>query len=271
MNHLLRELAPISEAAWGEIDEEATRTLKHFLTARRLVDFAGPGGYEQSVAAGAHVTASPGAPTGISARLRDVQPLVEYRTEFSLERAQLEDIDRGASDADLDPVRDAARRIALAEDDAVFLGNAGVGITGIAPASTHPHIPIGDNYRDYPSKIARAVAELRAIGVAGPYAVALGPRCYTGVIETTEMGGYPLFEHLRLIANGPVLWAPAVDGAVVLSTRRRLRADRRAGRFHRLPRPRRRASSSLSGGVLHVSGVHARGRRTSRLRVSRTG
>ena len=60
---------------------------------------------------------------------------------------------------------------------------------------------------------------LQTSGVAGPYAVALGPRCYTGVIETTEMGGYPVLEHLRLITGGPVLWAPGVDGAVVLSTR----------------------------------------------------
>ena len=39
------------------------------------------------------------------------------------------------------------------------------------------------------------------------------------MIESTEMGGYPVLEHLRLIAGGPVLWAPAVDGAVVMSTR----------------------------------------------------
>ena len=38
MNHLLRELAPVPSAAWEQIDEEATRTLRHFLTARRLVD-----------------------------------------------------------------------------------------------------------------------------------------------------------------------------------------------------------------------------------------
>ena len=60
---------------------------------------------------------------------------------------------------------------------------------------------------------------LQTSGVAGPYAVALGPRCYTGVVETTEMGGYPVLERLRLITGGTVLWAPGVDGAVVLSTR----------------------------------------------------
>ena len=60
---------------------------------------------------------------------------------------------------------------------------------------------------------------LKAAGIGGPYAIALGPRCYEGVIETTEKGGYPLLEHLGLILGGPVIWAPAVDGAIVLSQR----------------------------------------------------
>ncbi len=44
MNHLYRELAPISDAAWQEIEKEATRTLKTTLAARKLVDFVGPQG-----------------------------------------------------------------------------------------------------------------------------------------------------------------------------------------------------------------------------------
>ena len=53
----------------------------------------------------------------------------------------------------------------------------------------------------------------------GPTRIALGSRGFTGVTETTEHGGYPVFEHLRQILGGPVVWAPAVDGAVVLSQR----------------------------------------------------
>jgi uncharacterized linocin/CFP29 family protein len=78
---------------------------------------------------------------------------------------------------------------------------------------------LSDNYSEYPGMVARAVAILQREGVTGPYSIALGPRCYTGVIETTEHGGYPLLEHIRLILGGPALWAPAVDGAIVLSTR----------------------------------------------------
>jgi uncharacterized linocin/CFP29 family protein len=219
MNHLLRDLAPVPSGAWEQIEEEATRTLRHFLTARRLVDVDGPHGWTKEAVTRGRAEEVSDAPAGIQARLRAVRPLLEYRAEFWMERAELDAIERGALDADLDPVRDAARRLSLAEDSAVFHGHVSAGIDGIADASPHQKIAISDDYRDYPGSVARAVAMLQTSGVAGPYAVALGPRCYTGVVETTEMGGFPVLEHLRLITGGPVLWAPGVDGAVVLSTR----------------------------------------------------
>ncbi len=92
-------------------------------------------------------------------------------------------------------------------------------IAGIIPSSPHPAVTIGDDYGRYPEHVAHAVALLRAADIDGPYAVALGSRCFTGVTETTEHGGYPVFHHLREILGGPVVWAPAVDGAVVLSQR----------------------------------------------------
>ena len=90
---------------------------------------------------------------------------------------------------------------------------------GIVETSTHEPIEITTEYDQYPTFVAKAVDTLRRAGVDGPYAILLGPRCWTGVIESTQHGGYPILEHLRLISEGPVLWAPAVDGALVVSLR----------------------------------------------------
>ena len=46
MNTLYRELAPISDAAWAQIEDEASRTLKRHLAARGVVDVVGPHGFE---------------------------------------------------------------------------------------------------------------------------------------------------------------------------------------------------------------------------------
>lgn len=220
MNHLLRDLAPISDEAWEQIDEEARRSLKHNLAARRLVGFAGPLGWEASSADLGRVERLKAGPVaGVDAARRRVLPLVELRTSFSLSRSELEDAERGAADIDLSAVIKASKAAALAEDHAIFNGYAGGGITGLGQASPHKAITISDNYSAYPTQVAKAVEVLRSADIAGPYGIAMGTRCYTGVIETTEHGGYPVFEHLRQILGGSVVWAPAVDGAIVLSER----------------------------------------------------
>jgi uncharacterized linocin/CFP29 family protein len=220
VNHLLRELAPVSGEAWAAIDEEASRTLRHFLAARKVVDFSGPHGWEHSAETLGRVDALDEAPAdGVDAAIRRMQPLAELRTPFELSRRELEAIDRGSRDYDLQVVIDAARQAAMAEDAAVFHGYDAAGISGISQATPHAPVVIGDDYNQYPGTVARAVATLQAASIGGPFAVALGPRCYTGVIETTEHGGYPVLEHIRLILGGPVVWAPAVDGAIVVSLR----------------------------------------------------
>ena len=219
MSHLHRELAPISENAWNEIDKEASRTLRSFLTARRIVDFSGPHGWDHAAQGLGRLERIEGPVDGVEAGVRVVQPLVELRHTFSLDRSDLDDIDRGRPDPDLSNVIQAAKRAALAEDRIVFEGFKEAHITGIAEASTYPPIQIDNNYAEYPKLMAQAVSSLREAGVDGPYAAVLGPRCWTGVIETTEHGGYPVLEHLRLVLGGPVVWGPAVDGAVVVSTR----------------------------------------------------
>jgi uncharacterized linocin/CFP29 family protein len=221
MNHLRREQAPLSDAAWRAVDAEASRTLRQFLAGRRLVDFTGPLGWEfagDRVARVAPIENGAGV-TGVEVAVRIVPGLLELRTPFSVDLAELEDIERGRPDPDLRPVVDAARRAAEAEDRAIFGGVAAAGIAGMGSSSAHAPVPISDDYDAYPSTVARAVEVLREAGIEGPYAIALGPRCYTGVIETTEHGGYPVLEHIRSILAGPVVWAQAVDGAIVVSLR----------------------------------------------------
>jgi uncharacterized linocin/CFP29 family protein len=220
MSHLLREHAPITEASWGLIDDEARERLTPALAARKLVDFSDPHGWEHSATNLGRTRALADAPVdGVTAAQRSVLAIVELWAPFSVARGELRDADRGADDVDLDALDEAARRMATAENRAVFHGWAAAGITGIAEASTHEPIPLGEDCERYPRHVARAVEALLSAGVGGPYGLALGPEAYTRVLETSEHGGYPLLEHLREILGGPLVWAPGVDGAVVVSQR----------------------------------------------------
>ena len=219
MNELFRELAPVSSQAWEEIEGEARQALKRTLAGRRVVDFVGPLGWSHSavnLGRTERLGSSPG--VGIESSIRKVLPLVELRIPFELSRRELETISRGGKDADLDPVREAALEIALAEDRSIFHGFAAAGIQGINEACGDTKVTLSDDYTRYPAAVAEALSHLRRAGISGPYAIALGPRCFTGLTETTT-GGYPVLEHVRRLVNGPIVWAPGVDGATLVSMR----------------------------------------------------
>jgi uncharacterized linocin/CFP29 family protein len=219
MNNLFRELAPIPAPAWQEIEKEAKRTLKTMLAARRIVDFVDPQGFATSaVGTGRTVPISAPPIGGVEAHLRQVQPLVEIRAPFELARSEIEAIDRGAKDPNLDAVIAAARKIAIAEDTAIFHGYPAASIRGICEAQAGAALSIGDDYEAYPTVVASALNKLRDTGVDGPYALALSERCYTGLTETAK-AGYPILERVRRIVEGPIVWAPGLKGAVVVSLR----------------------------------------------------
>jgi uncharacterized linocin/CFP29 family protein len=218
MNNLYRELAPVSAAAWAGIEEEAKRTFALHAAARRAVDVTGPDGLALAGVGTGHVTTVDPPADGVTAALRDWRPVVELRVPFTLSRTEIDSVERGALDPDWQPVKDAAKKIAFAEDRAVFDGYAAGQVTGIRQASSNPALSLPGEVRDYPDVVSKAVSELRLAGVDGPYSLLLSADAWTAVSETSDHG-YPIREHLARVLDGDIMWAPAIDGALLLSSR----------------------------------------------------
>jgi uncharacterized linocin/CFP29 family protein len=218
MNNLHRELAPISDVAWAQIEEETTRTLKRFLAGRRVVDVPTPGGVALPAVATGHLLSIDPPAEDIIARQREVRALVELRVPFELTREAIDDVERGSDDSDWQPAKDAARKIAFAEDRAIFNGYREANIQGIREGTSNPIMTLPVDVRDYPDAVAQALSQLRLVGVNGPYSVLLGANAYTELAETRDHG-YPVLEHVKRIVDGNIIWAPAIEGAFVLTTR----------------------------------------------------
>ena len=218
MNNLHRELAPISDAAWAQIEEETTRTLKRYLAGRRIVDVPSPEGIALPGVSTGHLKSISAPAEGILARRREVKPLVELRVPFELSRQAIDDVERGSDDSDWQPAKDAARKLAFAEDRAIFNGYHDAGIEDIRESTSNPIEALPADVRDYPDAVAHALSQLRLVGVNGPYSVALGAEEYTALAETRDHG-YPVLEHVKRLIDGNLIWAPAIEGAFVLTTR----------------------------------------------------
>ena len=218
MNNLHRELAPISDSAWAQIEEETSRTLKRYLAGRRIVDLKGPAGAGLSAVGTGHVHTIAAPAKGVIASQREVKALVELRVPFELDRKSIDDVDRGANDSDWQPAKDAARQIAFAEDAAIFDGYAAAGIGGIRQGTSNPIKTLPADVREYPDAIAQSLSQLRLVGVNGPYAVLLGADAYTALAETSDHG-YPVLEHVKRLVKDQIIWAPAIAGAFVVTIR----------------------------------------------------
>jgi uncharacterized linocin/CFP29 family protein len=218
MNNLHRELAPISDAAWAQIEAETSRTLKRYVGGRRVIDVVGPGGTGLSAIGTGHLQTIAPPAEGIVARQREVKALVELRAPFDLNRQTIDDVERGASDSDWQPAKDAARQIAFAEDGAIFDGYDAAGIRGIRQGTSNPIVALPPDVRDYPKAIAEALSQLRLVGVNGPYAVVFGADAYTALAETSDHG-YPVLEHVKRLVKDEIIWAPAIAGGFVMTTR----------------------------------------------------
>jgi uncharacterized linocin/CFP29 family protein len=219
VTELLRHLAPLSDRAWKELEDTAREVLSLHMAARRLMDVEGPHGFGHSALDLGRVEVLEGAPPGAVIRRRRVRPLIELRVPFDLSRAELEALERGAGDAEQGPLVDAARLFAAAEDAALFEGYAAGEVPGLVADSDHEPVALPEDAIHMPDAVALALERLRQAGVAGPYAMALGPDAWAALHMVAGEGGYPVVSHVRRLLDGPLVWAPSLRGGAVLSLR----------------------------------------------------
>src|SRR5208283_2708590 len=184
----------------------------------RVVDVPAPGGIALPGVATGHLRSIAPPAEDIVASQREVKPLVELRVPFELSRQAIDDVERGSDDSDWQPAKDAAKKLAFAEDRAIFNGYAEADIQGIREGASNPIDTLPADVRDYPDAVAHALSQLRLVGVNGPYSVLLGADEYTALAETSDHG-YPVLEHVKRLVNDEIIWAPAIAGAFVVTTR----------------------------------------------------
>src|SRR5262249_3452864 len=82
----------------------------------------------------------------------------------------------------------------------------------------NPVVTLPADVRRYPDAVAKALEQLRLVGVNGPYSLLLGADAYTALAEISD-NGYPVLEHVKKLVQDEIIWTPAIAGAFVLTTR----------------------------------------------------
>jgi uncharacterized linocin/CFP29 family protein len=216
---LRRAIAPVTDEAWHEIDEEAARLLKPYLSGRHIVDLSGPHGWEKAaVNLGRVAIENKDAADGVGWGRRPVLPLIEVRVPFRLNQLELDNVTRGSADPDLAPLEDAVRRTAGFEEKVIYAGFKEAGMRGIMEASEHGKPALGKEVRGYPEAVAKGIELMQLAGISGPYALILAPEKYHRLMQSFQTG-YPVARVIRDMVQGGVHWSTAVPHALLVSVR----------------------------------------------------
>lgn len=216
---LRREMAPIADGAWKEIELQSSRILKGNLSGRRVVDFCGPHGWQYAavnlgrlqVAAGQEVD-------GVAWGTHQVLPLVEVRVPFSLDIWGLDDVERGARNPDLDALTEAARKVAIFEETAIYRGFGPAGMKGMLECSSLPPVPLSRDRSQLTESVELGLLAIQEAEIGGPFALVLGTEPYKWLMAG-ESNAYPLRKRIQALVTGGIHWSPVLQGGVVVSRR----------------------------------------------------
>lgn len=219
MDILRKSIAPIADAAWDQINEQAKEIFNALLTARQVVDVDGPKGWKyNAVPLGRLKLIEDNHIDVVGYGINQVLPLAEARISFKLNLWELDYAVRGAEDIDLGSLEEAAKKIALFEENAIYYGSKDLQIKGLIDSSEHKPIAFSKNMQDIMLNIATAISTLKDSAIEGPYTLIINSDKWNEIISQSQ--GYPFNKHISdILGGGKVIASPHIKKAFVVSER----------------------------------------------------
>ncbi len=213
MDMLKRSLAPLTQEAWNEIESKAAEVLKTHLSARRVIKVEGPKGWNYNALPKGRLQLIEEKNGEVCSGIYSVQPLVETRIVFELDRWEMDNIIRGAKDADLKPLEEAAEKIALFEESAIYNGYIDGQIEGLVEVASQ-ELEFGDDANSIMESISKGMLLLKSAYAAGPYSLVVGDEGWKRI--NMVVNGYPLKKIIEELLGSEIIYAPTLEGALLL-------------------------------------------------------
>jgi uncharacterized linocin/CFP29 family protein len=214
MDFLKKHLAPISEEAWEEIEEQAKISLKAHLSGRKFVDIDGPKGWDFPGKALGRLNLANTKKEDVNYGVRSFLPTIEARVPFTLKIWELDNATRGAEDVDLENLEVAAKRIATFEDSVIYNGLNKANIDGIFKTAPHK-IKLAADSMQWLEQISEGIEIFSDNAIEGPFALVLNPKSWRALDKYSK--GYPLRRQVKDLIGGPIIMANYLkkDGVLV--------------------------------------------------------
>jgi uncharacterized linocin/CFP29 family protein len=213
MDILKRNIAPLTEEAWNEIDQRAIEVLHSHLSARKVVHVEGPKGWDYTVVPEgrlALVDEEDDVKTGVYKSTA----LVEARVSFELERWEMDNLVRGAKDVELEALENAVHKLAVFEEEAIYNGYDKGQIKGLKASSEQETLNFGEDAKTILEMIAKGRIMLQDAFAEKPYNLVVGDEAWKRI--NRESNNYPLVKQVEELIGGKVIYSKVVKGAFLL-------------------------------------------------------
>ncbi|MFO7812744.1 MAG: family 1 encapsulin nanocompartment shell protein [Pelovirga sp.] len=218
MDLLRRELAPISQQGWSEIDNMARETLVANISGRKFIDIDGPHGIEHSCVTLGRLSIPKAQKTDkVGYGIHQVLPLVEARMNFSLQTWELDNIERGAKDIQLEPLVEACREIATFEEKAIYEGFEPGHIVGLTTIIAGKEIPLSLDMDVIVDAVSEGQTRMLKDGVEGPTDLVVCGALWKFLARSTPGGS--LRSLLEKQIKGSVIYSEFVQDALLVAGR----------------------------------------------------
>src|SRR6056297_3836276 len=204
MDLLKRELAPLTEKAWEEIDARAEEVFDTQLTGRKAVHVEGPNGLEYNVISKGKLGIIKGDKGEVRSSEYKVTPLIESRYTFELNRWEMDNLERGAKDVDLGPLEKAVEKMAKFEDEAVYNGFKAGEIKGLTEQAKKS-LSFGKDESSIIDAVSEGMILLQEAYADKPYDLILGKEAYSRVQKQVQ--GYPLNKRIEELIGGQIIFS----------------------------------------------------------------
>lgn len=218
MNLLRKEMAPISAEAWKEIEDLAKETLAATLSGRKFVDIDGPHGIAYASVPMGRLELGKKTSDGTPGYgIHKVLPLVETRIPFSVQSWELDNIDRGAKDSELDSLVKACREAALFEEKAIYKGFKEASIEGIEKAASDQILDMKLNTESIIETLAEAQTQLLKAGVEGGADLVVPLKLWKYLARSTPGGSLKNIVERQI--QGKVIYSEVPENALLVANR----------------------------------------------------
>ncbi|QQK07872.1 family 1 encapsulin nanocompartment shell protein [Miniphocaeibacter halophilus] len=218
MSILKRNTAPISEKAWTEIDNRAIDVIKSLISTRRVLKVNGPKGLDYTalpIGRLDHVDDLK-AINVVKTGIYKTQNLIESRIEFELDKAELDNVERGSKDVELFNLEKAMEKLLVFEEETIYNGMEKFGIEGIKKSAGH-NLSLGENGNEILKAIGDGKYALHNSYAKGPFDLIVPSKVYDKI--NTIYDGVFLMKLIEDLIGGTIVRTKVLDKALMIPHR----------------------------------------------------